>query len=125
VLHEMLTGRSPFLRATVTDTLGAVVDREPDWTALPAATPPMVLRLMRHCLEKEPKLRLRDIGDAVLKDVDGPRCQRSLRPLKTDQRAPANRRCRAPWRPRVWVPHRRLALRPAPDAVPCSIVSCD
>ena len=71
VLYEMLTARSPFLRATVTDTLAAVVEREPDWTALPVATPPMVLRLMRHCLEKEAKLRLRDIGDAraVLKDV--------------------------------------------------------
>ena len=64
VLYEMLTGRSPFARPTVTDTLAAVVDREPDWSALPASTRAATDRLLRRCLEKDPKRRMRDIGDA-------------------------------------------------------------
>jgi len=64
VLYEMLTGRAAFARATVTDTLAAVVDREPDWNALPASTPPVTDRLLRRCLDKDPKRRMRDIGDA-------------------------------------------------------------
>jgi eukaryotic-like serine/threonine-protein kinase len=64
VLTEMLTGRAPFARATVTETLAAVIEREPDWSDLPATTPAPVRRLLLRCLEKEPKRRLRDIGDA-------------------------------------------------------------
>jgi serine/threonine protein kinase/Tol biopolymer transport system component len=64
VLFEMLTGRAAFARSTVTDTLAAVVDREPDWSALPARTPPATDRLLRRCLDKDPKRRMRDIGDA-------------------------------------------------------------
>jgi len=63
VLFEMLTGRSPFGGATLTDTLAAIVDRDPDWRALPAATSPDLQHLVRRCLEKDPKRRLRDIGD--------------------------------------------------------------
>src|SRR5262252_1662252 len=66
VLYEMMTGRPAFAGATVTDTLAAVIEREPDWTALPAATPPVVVRLLQRCLEKDPRRRLRDIGDARL-----------------------------------------------------------
>ena len=64
VLYEMLTGRSPFAGPTVTDTLAAIVDREPDWNALPASTQAVTDRLLRRCLEKDPKRRMRDIGDA-------------------------------------------------------------
>jgi len=66
VLYEMLTGRSPFSRQTVTDALAAVVDREPDWQALPASTPIAIRNLLRRCLTKPLGHRLRDIGDAVL-----------------------------------------------------------
>src|SRR5215470_12333900 len=52
VLFEMLTGTAAFAGATVTDTLAAIIEREPDWTALPASTPPAVQRLLRRCLEK-------------------------------------------------------------------------
>jgi eukaryotic-like serine/threonine-protein kinase len=65
VLYEMLTGRLPFDGETATDIIAAIVEREPDWTALPPATPPAVVTLVRRCLEKNPKRRLRDIGDAV------------------------------------------------------------
>jgi eukaryotic-like serine/threonine-protein kinase len=63
VLYEMLTGHAIFARATVTDTLAAIVERESDWTTLPAKTPMNVRRLLRRCLEKDPKRRCRDIGD--------------------------------------------------------------
>jgi len=64
VVFEMLTGRAAFAGETVSDTIVAILDREPDWTALPAAAPPGVTRLLRRCLEKDPKRRMRDIGDA-------------------------------------------------------------
>jgi serine/threonine-protein kinase len=64
LLHEMLTGRPLFGGETVSDLLAAVLTREPDWPALPAATPLGVRRLLRRCLERDPKRRLRDIGEA-------------------------------------------------------------
>jgi Tol biopolymer transport system component len=64
VLYEMLTGRLAFAGETVSDTIVAVLEREPDWTALSAATPSAVRRLLQRCLEKDPRRRLRDIGDA-------------------------------------------------------------
>ena len=63
-LYEMLTGRVAFPGETVTDTLAAVLEREPSWSDLPPDTPPAVRRLLQRCLEKEPRRRLRDIGDA-------------------------------------------------------------
>ncbi len=64
VLFEMLAGRPAFAGDTVTDIIAAVVTRDPDWTAIPASTPPAVLQLLTRCLDKDPKRRLRDIGDA-------------------------------------------------------------
>ena len=66
VLFEMLAGRSPFSDPSITGTLAKVIEREPDWTALPATTPEAVQRLLRRCLDKDRKHRLRDIGDARL-----------------------------------------------------------
>jgi serine/threonine-protein kinase len=66
VLHELITGRSPFLRESVTDTLSAIVTHEPDWSVLPDAVPPAVRDLLRRCLEKDVRRRLRDIGDASI-----------------------------------------------------------
>ena len=63
VLYEMLAGRDAFAGETVTDIIAAVVTREPEWTALPAATPVSIRRLLARCLEKNPKRRLRDIGE--------------------------------------------------------------
>ena len=64
VLYEMLTGRCPFKGDTVTDALAAVVTSDPDWAALPSGIPDRVVDLLRRCLEKDTKQRLRDIGDA-------------------------------------------------------------
>ena len=62
VLHELLAGRPLFQRETVSDTLAAVLKEEPDWNRIPVKAQP----LLRHCLEKDPKRRLRDIGDMHL-----------------------------------------------------------
>ena len=64
VLWEMLTGRRPFDGETVTDVLAAVVTRDPDPGALPPSTPASVRRLLARCLDKDPRTRLRDVGEA-------------------------------------------------------------
>ncbi len=64
VLFEMLTGKRLFGGDSVSDSLAAVLTREPDFDALPADTPAHVRSLLERCLHKDPKLRLRDIGDA-------------------------------------------------------------
>ena len=66
VLYEMLTARPAFRGETSSDTIAAILEREPDWSALPAQTPVSIRRLLQRCLEKDPKRRLRDIGDARL-----------------------------------------------------------
>jgi serine/threonine protein kinase len=74
VLFEMLTGRKLFGGGeTASDSLAAVLTREPDFNALPKDTPPRVRRLLEHCLRKDPKLRLQAIGDArILLDESEP-----------------------------------------------------
>ncbi len=64
LLFEMLSGRRPFVGPTLTDLLVVVVSAQPDWSVLPAGTPPSLVRLIRRCLEKDARRRLRDIGDA-------------------------------------------------------------
>jgi serine/threonine protein kinase len=63
VLYEMLTGSRAFGGDNVSDTLAGILRGEPDWAVLPATTPVAVRRLLHRCLEKDPKRRLRDIGD--------------------------------------------------------------
>jgi serine/threonine protein kinase/Tol biopolymer transport system component len=66
VLFEMLTGRRAFGGDDVQDTFVAIMRDEPDWTALPAAVPATVVTVMRRCLQKDRKQRVRDIGDVSL-----------------------------------------------------------
>jgi len=66
ILYEMLTGRRLFAGETVSDTLAAVLRAEPDMSALPTRTPPSIHRLLRRCLERDVRLRLRSAGDALL-----------------------------------------------------------
>lgn len=70
VLFEMVSGSRPFSGETTSDTLAAILERDPPWNKLPDSTPPAVRRLLRRCLEKDPKRRLRDIGDARLELED-------------------------------------------------------
>jgi eukaryotic-like serine/threonine-protein kinase len=69
VLYEMLTGQQAFAGDSMTEILGAVVLKEPDWSALPAGTPARLRDLLARCLEKDPRKRRRDIGDVKL-DLD-------------------------------------------------------
>jgi len=64
VLYEMLTGQRAFGGEAFTDTLAAVIHTEPDWTILPASTPPPLRTLLRRCLQKDMRRRLQAIGDA-------------------------------------------------------------
>ena len=66
VLYEMLTGRRAFRGAEVSDILASVLAREPDTTALPPSLPAPIRRLLTRCLDKDPKRRLRDIGEALV-----------------------------------------------------------
>ncbi|MHC4682427.1 MAG: protein kinase domain-containing protein, partial [Planctomycetota bacterium] len=66
VMYEMLTGHLPFEGETATDTVARVLEREPDWQALPQQTPANIRVMLRRCLEKNPRQRLQHIGDAVL-----------------------------------------------------------
>jgi eukaryotic-like serine/threonine-protein kinase len=70
LLFEMLAGRRAFAGDTLSDTIAAILEHEPRWDALPAATTPAVRRLIERCLQKDPKRRLRDIGD-MRAELDG------------------------------------------------------
>jgi eukaryotic-like serine/threonine-protein kinase len=70
VLYEMLMGRAPFEGDTISDTIAAILEHEPDWTMLPADTPVPIRRLLRRCLEKDPKRRLDSASDARLEIDD-------------------------------------------------------
>ena len=65
-LYECLTGRRPFPGRTVSDTLAAVLQKEPDWTILPHGVTGPVERVLRRCLAKEVRERLQHVGDARL-----------------------------------------------------------
>jgi serine/threonine-protein kinase len=59
LVYEMLAGERPFRGDSVQDTLAAVLTTDPDWDRIP----PKVRPLLRRCLERDPRLRLRDVGD--------------------------------------------------------------
>ena len=80
LLYEMLCGKKAFDGPTITDVLAAVVTRDPDWSSLPEDTPTPVRRLLRRCLEKDVKKRLRDAGDASLLFDDNPEDARAAAP---------------------------------------------
>jgi serine/threonine-protein kinase len=70
VLWEMLVGRRLFVADTAPETLAQVLTHAPDLDALPSTTPPGIRRLLRRCLQRDPRQRLRDIGDARLELVE-------------------------------------------------------
>ena len=92
VLYEMLTGRVAFKGDTVSDTIAAVLGSEPAWDALPDATPASVRLLLQRCLNKDPKRRLRDLGDVRIE------IERRREPAPRPQHAdtdPVSVQCRA------------------------------
>jgi eukaryotic-like serine/threonine-protein kinase len=66
VLYEMLAGKRAFGGETVSETLAGVMKTEPRWSALPSETPAALRNVVRRCLEKDPRQRMRDIGDVRL-----------------------------------------------------------
>ena len=72
VLWEMLTGKRLFHGETVSDTLAAVLRADIDWETLPGGTPPAIQRLLKRCLERDPKRRLRDVGEARIAMEEAP-----------------------------------------------------
>jgi serine/threonine-protein kinase len=66
VLYEMLTGKRAFQGVDISDVFVAIVRDEPDWTALPPETPASIRRLLRRALAKDPKLRFREAGSAIV-----------------------------------------------------------
>ena len=70
VLFEMLTGRPAFSGSTKTDVLVSIIERQPDWSALPPAAPAALRRLLQRLLAKDPRQRLHDIADARLEIDD-------------------------------------------------------
>ena len=71
VLYECLSGKRAFDGDTATDVVAKILERDPEWSALPARTPPRVRELLERCLEKDPKRRVRDMGDVRL-ELDRP-----------------------------------------------------
>jgi serine/threonine-protein kinase len=69
-LFEALTGRNPFARETIPDTVSAILNEEPTWSALPRGVPRSLEVLLRRCLTKDERQRLHDIGDARLEIED-------------------------------------------------------
>jgi serine/threonine protein kinase/Tol biopolymer transport system component len=64
VLYEILTGTRAFKGEEVSDVLAAVLRQDIDWIVLPAGTPPRLRRVLERCVDRDPKQRLRDIGEA-------------------------------------------------------------
>ena len=63
VLYEMLTGKRAFDGSDVSDAIASILKSDPDWSALPVETPPAIRRVLRRCLEKDARKRIRDIAD--------------------------------------------------------------
>jgi serine/threonine protein kinase len=66
IMYQMLTGLLPFEGETATDTLAKIIERQPDWKALPQETPTNIRALLQNCLEKDSDRRLSDINQAVI-----------------------------------------------------------
>jgi hypothetical protein len=90
VLYEMLAGTRAFAGETGSDVLVAILEREPDWGALPATTPTALRELVQRCLRKDVSRRLRDIGDARIELEEALQEPASALPVarRTDQAGP-------------------------------------
>jgi len=93
VLYELLAGKQAFAGDDITDILAAVVRAEPDWQALPAATPMQVRDLLRRCLQKDKTMRLRDAGDARIEIHEALTAPPTAEPVAVQRSS----RARLPW----------------------------
>ena len=126
VLYEMLTGKLAFQGDSQSDTLAALLRAEPDWSALPVGTHPGVLRLLKRCLQKNPRQRLHDVADVRIELDD---ILSGAEPVPTT--APAASGANGRWRPLAVTLAvlclalaglaARVGLRPAADQAPVSV----
>src|SRR5882672_11780802 len=86
ILYECITGKRAFEGETVSDTIAKILERPMDWSALPKHTPPRLRELLERCLERDPKRRLRDMGDARI----------TLEEIKSGRHAAADQAAAAP-----------------------------
>jgi len=108
VLYEMLTGRPAFGGTAVSQILSRVLQTEPDWTRLPAGVPPSIRRLLRRCLEKNPKRRRQSAGDVRL-DLE--------EATSEPDAAPATPARRSRWLTLAWIASAAVAVLLAIPAV--------
>ena len=102
VCYELLSGRRPFEAATLSDTLAAVLTRDPDLGALPPATPAGIRTLLSRCLQRDVRARLRDIGEARIALADPS--------VLAGDSPPPSGRGGDRWPVRRWLPIALLAL---------------
>ena len=72
LLFEMVTGRRAFSGDTIPETIAAILERQPAWSALPASMPASMRPVLARCLEKDPKRRWRDAADVIIALDDAP-----------------------------------------------------
>jgi serine/threonine protein kinase len=99
VVYEMLTGSPMFSGETASETMAHVMMKEPDWNALPAGTPAGLRDLLRRCLTKDPRNRIRDIGDvriAIEETITNPELQSTPETIR-DRAVPVRRGGMFPW----------------------------
>jgi len=80
LMYQTLTGKVAFGRDTLADTLTSILEREPDWSRLPAKTPESIRRLLKRCVQKDPAQRLQAIGDARIEIEEAIRTPSSASP---------------------------------------------
>ena len=100
VLYEMLSGRRLFDGETVSHVLAGVLKDTPDFSALPAATPPRIVELVQRCLRKKPRERLQSIGDARLaleEALADPRLGEPIAPAVAVAGEPSARKASLAW----------------------------
>jgi Tol biopolymer transport system component len=97
VVFEMLTGRRLFTGETASEVLAAVIKDEPDWASLPSASPAALRKLLRRCLEKRPRRRLRDIGDARVEIEDAIAGSSDAAPGSSPSMPPSASQRALPW----------------------------
>ena len=122
VLYECLTGRSAFKGHTVSDTLASILKSDPNWAALPAETPPRIRELLQRCLDKDPRNRLRDIGDArveLKRSIAGSVATSQIDPAVSGEIRPVEQKRTAP----IWGWVASLLIAAAAGAVLWPMVS--
>jgi Tol biopolymer transport system component/tRNA A-37 threonylcarbamoyl transferase component Bud32 len=101
VLYEALTGRRAFSGETISDIIAAILQKEPDWDALPQSAPDKARALLNRCLQKDRQRRLRDIGDAHLELEDILATQQAGGPVPVVY--PGREESGGRWRAMLWV----------------------